>query len=210
MSLYNDLVTVFQQMKTNSDGDNHIFSDGIIEAVRASLESGDTTGTTYNGTCSLGTSAGTVTSTSSAIDGSANEQDAKDLLYSVLEGMNINPIGDDTVWAQGVTDAISLLIAGTTITEVLAGTVVPPVTPPPTVPAAGTGEGTLDDSIPVEPLYAALILIPAAMGTTGDDTILASMMSAAILIYFAAIICNFEGQGALAGLTGTNTMVGNT
>lgn len=217
MPLITDLHDAFTSME---GGDDKVFAEGITAAVQKSFEMGKLVATVYNGSCSLGVSSGTVAATTSTIDASGSRGDCYDIIIKQCDKMKKDAedavtnedtsfkASDDDLMVE-ITKGISAMVTGAKITEVLSGTVVPPSVPPPTVPAAGTGEGAFDDP-GKSALETALKLIPPTMGAVpGGDMILATGMGTAILAYFATCIANMDGQGALAGLSGTNVMVGN-
>jgi len=209
MSLSSDLLQVFNNMRYAGDGNNMTFAQGVMSAVRKSFESGRTLATIYSGSCSFGTVPGTVIGNSININGGIGEGSATNNLYSELEAMSARASGMDIEWVKAVTDACSDLVTSGEIHEMAVGTAIPPATPPPTIPAAGPGKGTLNDAPAKALLFAALMAIPAAMGNTGNDSIMANLMATAILAYFAMCIGTFKGEGPLVGLQGTNVMIAN-
>jgi hypothetical protein len=204
-------MNVFNNMEAASDGNELTFAQGIMTAIANSFTTGSTVGTVYLGACSLGTSPGTVASTSSTISAAAGTPTAISGLNTACNNMEAAADGSDAPWIDAVVNGCTAIVtAANNVTEVLAGTVIPPSTPPPTVPAAGSAMGTFVDAAPKTALKTALTAIPAAMGTTGDNSILANGIATAVLTYFAAMIYNGSGSGPLAGLTGVGAMVGNT
>jgi hypothetical protein len=190
------------------DGEQYM-ADGLTEAIQKSLESGKTAGSIYNGSIAAGVVSGTVTGTFQSLSASAGANDASQQLYDAMQkmkddGENAN---NDDLW-QAIVDCCSTLVSKAELKELAVGTAINPSGSP--VPAGpGTADGKLNDAAGKAPLLTLLKTIPAAMGSSGQDSMMVSIMAPAILTYFAAIIVNLSGTGAISGITATNVLVGN-
>lgn len=216
MSLASSLKEIFEDCfdySANSSGDPQSilesiidrYTSGLAEAFKDSLESGILS-TVYTGTCSLGTSPGTVFTSSYSIqaDSSAAESDLASLVESECSIEE---------FSEGLASIVDSMVKGATYKENITGTVIPSVVPPPTVPASGSSEASVT-TVPTV-LESELLRIHQLMDSsvegwsevTNEDY--ANMLADAILAFFASSVLTFQASGSLSGLSGISSMTGN-
>jgi hypothetical protein len=231
MSLYSDLLEVFGNngMLKNTGSQAHpeypnatkeYIAEGITQSVQASLESGSPTLGVYSGQASTGTSPATVLTVSGSISASGSRSQCKSKILSVIDGMSTGELQNDD-WAEGLAEAIDLMTKNAQVNENIAGTVIPPAVPPPTIPFAGTASGNLVTTAVKSALVNGFKSIPNLMlqNTGSSDNpnypnatneFYAQQISTFILTYFLGCSLSMTGSGGDSGLTSSSgKMVGN-
>lgn len=205
MSLLINLQTCFNQayqdvLPLGSDSHNYqdlrdSIVDGIIDAFKEFIVSSQWQ-TVYSGNTSIGVVAATVQSVSTSI--SLDETSFKSQLSDVIDDMTESGGSTTDQWADALTDIFVNMCASAQVFQVLSGTAVPPVPPPPTVPFAGNASGfiQLSSSVLFSPMRVLTALVDGSNDTYASD--LSALLKSAI----SSAIISMASDAPLTGLSG--------
>lgn len=196
-TLQSDLLSVFQSM---TDGDDSVFSDGVAQALKNFVNSG-TPSTTDAGTIPTGAFTGASTGGTITADDSACAQ----IIASAFTFMRNNENGGDDYLADKIAEGLQRMTDDAVVTTSVSGTTVPPSPPPPTIPTAGTAKGGI--TCVTTAVASGLKAVFSAMKemSSGGDAYFASQMASLVNACLLAGVVSTQGQGNLAGSTGTGT-----
>ena len=197
-SLEDDLLYVFNSM---SDGDDHVFSDGIAQAFKDFLESGEPS-TQDSGTIPTGYFEGA--SVSGSI--SASDTACAQIIYSACEYAKEHDTGGDNYIAEKIAEGLQSMTDNAVVSTSVSGVTVPPSPPPPTIPTSGSATGSIycvTSSVASE-LKTVFGLMKAM--TSGGNTYLAQEMASIVNTCLLSSSVSTQGQGNLEGSTGTGNV----
>lgn len=197
-TLINDLKKVFSDMESNDD-----FANGIAKACKDFGESG-TVVTVDVGAVSSGAFTGSGSGSLSLSDSLMSSP-----IITCCESMNNMIDGGDTLLANAIGNGLlAMTTAGSVKTNVVGTTISPTGSPVP--PTSGTAEGKI--VCQNAPVISALISCFKDMkdkahnnGFSGDKHF-AEKMADCVSAYFISGVITTNGQGALAGATGSGTI----
>lgn len=197
-TLINDLKKVFSDMESNDD-----FANGIAKACKDFGESG-TIVTVDVGAVSSGAFTGSGNGSLSLSDSLMSSP-----IIACCESMNNMTEGGDDLLANAIGNGLlAMTTAGSVETNVIGTTISPTGSPVP--PTSGTAKGKI--VCQNAPVISALISCFQDMknkahndGFDGDEHF-AEKMADCVFTYFTSGVITTNGQGALAGTTGSGTI----
>lgn len=194
-SLEDDLLYVFNSM---TDGDDHVFSDGISDAFKTFVESGIPQ-TTDSGNVPTGYFEGA--STSGSI--TADDTDCADIIYTACEYAKEHDTGGDAYIADKIAEGLQKMLDDAVVTTSVSGTVVPPSPPPPSIPTTGTAKGGISCSTTALATGLKAIFSLMKNMTSGGNTYLSQEMAVLVNTCLLSGVVSTQGEGALEGSTGS-------
>lgn len=192
-TLKSDLLALFQDMASDTSGDNSVFSEGVASALKDFIETAAVT-TTDAGSVSGGAFTGTGSGTISA-DASECEAiilAACEAMVKMTSGGNAYLAGQIEAGFQAMSDAavVSCDVTGTLTTTAGASSAL-------TGSSTGTIACSYDLAGDLEAVFEAMVDM-----TSGGDEYMAAGMAAAAEAFVLSGVVSTSGEGSLAGSAG--------
>jgi hypothetical protein len=199
-TLQKDIEDVFASM---NDGDNHVFSDGISNAIVTFVGTGEVS------TSDAGTVPGGVYSGSGSGSLSVTAIKCAKIIYDACEAMNSMSSGGDGYLAEKIGEGIQQMADDGVVSTTVTGTLTPPSSAP-VSPYGGsaTGKISCDNTNFISDLKGIFSDMWNNRGTEGydGDKAFAEGLAQAVYDFWTSGLVSTDGEGNIEGSSGSGSI----